>query len=459
MKKTIGIIGSIIIVLAIIYFGATYYVTQQAKTWVKQAFSSIETEFPKVQALQYQSIHASVLGLLNDEFTLHRVSLRIEGVSVPIVINQLTLTGLSHLSHKTTGNVAIAAQGIHLDTLKQFLINHANTSKDKMQQAWAAQVSAAFNPQINLTVRYNNDAHQVMINSSLTNQHHTYFTKDNLIEHAVLNNLHDVKAIEQALKQAYIASSTSTAHINIDNIQLGKDNPQQAALLKQFGLETLSIHINGNATYQDQDRTTRSQFTVAASKLFTLKTQSTTRLDERFYLKPLIEWLNTPPKQRQTFHVDEKLHHLTLAYHDEGLMPLLFDHIAPMFDGVQPSMAKRNIVNMLMAVAVHYPAAQLKQIITQINQFVLSPQSLTLTLTPQPPMSYAQIKAFLHKLKQQNAAAKQALHQAEQQHQAQTGKPLPKAAQDALVKHYQSLVAQQVEQFITRVGLSVQASQ
>jgi len=459
MKKTLSIIGSIIIVLAVIYFGATYYINHQAKTWVKQAFNAIQTEFPQVHALHYQNLHASVLGLFNNEFTLHGVSLHIKGLSVPVVINQLTLEGVSDLSHKPTGNVTISAYGIHLDTLKQFLLNHAKASKDKLQQIWANQMPASFNPYINLTLRYNNDQHQLLIKSSLANQHHTYLTKNITISHAVLNNLHYVKAIEQALKLAYIANSHSSIHINIDNISLGKDGPEQNALFKQLSLETLSVHVNGSAVYQDHDLTTRTQLTVNTPKLFTLKTHSKTRLQTRFYLKPFIAWLSTPSKQRQSFHVDEKLHRLSLVYHDEGLMPLMFKHIIPMFDGVQPNVAKRNIINMLMAVTAHYPAAPLKQIITQVNQFILSPQSLTLSLTPQPPMSYAQIKAFMHKLKQQNAVAKQALHQAEQQYHAKARQPLPKAEQVAMIKHYQHLVAQQVEQFMTRVGLSVKANE
>ena len=72
-------------------------------------------------------------------------------------------------------------------------------------------------------------------------------------------------------------------------------------------------------------------------------------------------------------------------------------------------------------------------------------------------MSYGAIKAFLGKLKQQNTVAQQALQQEEQQYRAKTGKPLPKAEHDAMVKHYQSLVAQQIELFLKRVGLSVTA--
>ncbi len=458
MKKTIGILGSVIVILAVIYFGTTYYVTHQAKTWAKQAFSTIKAEFPRVQDLRYQSIHAGVLGLFNNEFSLHQVSFRLKDLSVPVVIDQLTLKGVSNLNHKPTGNVTIAAHGLHLDSLKQLLLNQAKTSKDKSQQNWVNQIPASFNPNINLTLRYNNDEHRLIVNGSLYNGHHTYFTKDSILDHVLLNNLHNIKAIEQALKQAYISSSKFSVHINIDHIQLAKDNSEQSELLKQFGLKTLSVHVNGTGLYQDRNLTTRTQFTVEASKLFKLTTQSTTRLQARFYLKPLIEWLNTPPKQRKHFHVEEKLQHLSITYHDNGLMPLLFNHVVPMFEGAQPSVAKRNIVDTLMAITTRYPSAQLKHIITQLNQFVLAPKSLTITLAPQPPMSYAQIKTFIDKLKQQDDTAKQALHQQEQQYQAKTGKPLPKAQHAAMVKHYQNAVAQQLEQFFTRIGLSVKAN-
>ena len=357
MKKIISIIGSIIVVLAVIYFGVTYYVTHQAKSWVKQASSAIQAEFPQVQSIDYQNIHASVLGLFSDRFTLHHLSIRLKGINVPVVVSQLTLTGISALSHKPTGNVTITAQGIHLNTLKAFLINQSQQSHDKQQQTWIEQIPASFNPNISITVRYDNDTHQVWINGSLSNQHHTYFTKNTTLDHAILNNLHETTAIEQALQQAYVSQSTSGVHINVDNIQLGKDNPEQDALLKQFGLETVSVHINGDGVYQDSDRMTHSQLMITASKLFTLKTHSTTHLNERLYLKPLIKWLNTPSKQRPALHLDEMIHHFSLTYQDQGLMPLLFNHVAPMIGGVQPSIAKRNIMNVLMDSEQRLPSA------------------------------------------------------------------------------------------------------
>lgn len=437
------IIIGIVILLIFTYIGLTVYLKIIAKNLMHTSIQNIETLYPQIQNISYESSRFTPYDLLTENLNISNITIRFKQSSTIWHIDHIKVHNFMGLKKNPFGSFDLSFNHLTVNSaqnLYPFIIPLGNSYNQ------LTAIPALSHPMLNGELNYNAPAHQ------LTLSLHQFINNTPILNlQMTLNSLslnRKMLSNQTAFLNAMSAATISNLNyqLNFDQIFTLKDIANQfptlGFFLQNLGYTTLPVHIDLTSNYQGGQNQEDFHADINIRQFGQLALNWTL-----LYSAPLSPYnlasyfFNTENSNMP--EVPPLIQSANMTYTDQSFINRLFNYLANLTQ--QPvATIQTEIQNILLSYAAQTNIPEFTSISNAIANFIANPGSITFNFNPAIPFGFNTISDFFAAQQQLNNFLNSA-----------NMNNLTGEQRDALFDRYKTVTSQAYSAFFNKIGLSV----
>lgn len=438
-----------LLVFLLLYASFGIYLKFLARQAVDQAIQKIEASDPNINQIKYGHLQFSPLDFFKQQLILSKVTFHLNNPNVNVAVDNLTLQHFMSFTRDPLGPFTIQFTGAHVDQLTSIYGLITTWVNNPYLYSEFGNIPGQLDLNLDGHVIYDpNNNHSVDLALTLKNKYFELFTYDIQVNQLNLTAgfFNRLPVFMGALMQSQIAHIHYQADIDytINAQAIANIAPGLAQYLQSLGYQNIPLNINGNSDYNAKDTQETYHFNLAIKNMghlaATIKYQI---LNPPSLYTTVNQLLGIAANNHEK--APDLIQAATLKYQDNSLVSRIIQHMAQT-NGQSVSATQSGLIATINNLAQNLNLPQMNLIATQLNIFILNPQTLTLYLQPSTPFSINDIANFFAAQQQRNQTIQNRLAK------------LKGAARTKAFNTYSQQSLNAYSDFFNRLGLSMVAN-
>jgi hypothetical protein len=437
-----------VLVFLFIYASLGVYLKFLAREAVDQAISKIEATDPNINNIKYTRLQFSLKDFFKQQLTLSGVTFHLNNPNINVALDTLTLQHFMSFTKDPLGPFTVTFTGAHVDQFASLYGMVTTWLNNPYLYSEFGNVPNQLDLNLDGSANYlpqNN--HETDLTLTLKNKNLALFTYQIKVNRLNLTAgfFNNLPVFLGALMQSEIAHIHYQANITytVTAQEIASIAPGFSQYLQALGYQNLPITINGNSDYNAKDTQETYHFNIAVKNMGVLNTAINYQIINPPSLYTTANQLLGTNNTNTS--APDLIQSANVSYQDNSLMSRVLEHMAQT-SNQSVTTTKNALIASVNNLAQNLNLPQMNLIATQLNIFILDPQTLTVYLQPTTPFSIDDIANFFASQQQRNQAIQTRLAK------------LKGAARTKAYNAYSQQSMNAYSRFFNRIGLSMVAN-
>lgn len=445
LSLTKKIILSLVTFFLILIIALSVYLKIVAKDMVRSAISNLETFYPQISNISYQSTNFALWDFFTETLTINNITIQLNDSEAVFHIDHVKVIDFMGLKQDPYGSFDLQFKNLTVNSLQDLSATLATWSNNEYLYSELGNIPSKLNLGVNGEINYQAPSQTVALNFAVLKANQPVFNYQTTLSPLPLSPeiLSNQTTFLNTLSQTAIISSHY--QVQFDEIFAIADVesafPSIGNFLQNLGYNVLPVHIDAQSDYQGGQNQQIFHADINIKQMADLHLDWTLLFDAPLSPYNFANFLLNPGNP--SFQENPPLiQSADITYIDQSFMNRLFNYLSTNMH--QPISTIQNMVQTLMstyAAQTHIP--EFTSISNELSSFIANPGTLSFNLNPATPFSFNDVSTFFAQQQRLNAILVRNMSKLSPEQKA------------TLFSRYEGATVQAYSNFFQKIGLSV----